>query len=123
MNLKNDGLTVGELSITIATLIIIGFIWTNLTKDKGNEEVSMIINNSSEAVHPKAASAQYEICWFLCLANVTRSDNYNFAIKGSTVKQFLDTHNILTTPANPLFPYKSVPGPLIISTLSINIGS
>ena len=32
--------------------------------------------------------------------NVTRTDNYNFAIKGSTVKQFLDAHNILTTPAN-----------------------
>ena len=48
MNLKNDGLTVGELSITIAVLIIIGFIWTNLSKDKGNKEVSMFINNSSE---------------------------------------------------------------------------
>ena len=48
MNLKNDGLTVGELSITIAALIIIGFIWTNLTKDKGNQEGSMFINNSSE---------------------------------------------------------------------------
>ena len=48
MHLKNDGLTVGELSITIAALIIIGFIWTNLTKDKGNQEVSMFINNSSE---------------------------------------------------------------------------
>ena len=48
MNFKNDGLTVGELSITIAVLIIIGFIWTNLSKDKGNEEVSMFINNSSE---------------------------------------------------------------------------
>ena len=48
MHLKNDGLTVGELSITIAVLIIIGFIWTNLTKDKGNQEVSMFINNSSE---------------------------------------------------------------------------
>ena len=47
MHLKNDGLTVGELSITIAALIIIGFIWTNLTKDKGNQEVSMFINNSS----------------------------------------------------------------------------
>jgi len=47
MNFKNDGLTVGELSITIATLIIIGFIWTNLAKDKGNQEVSMILNNSS----------------------------------------------------------------------------
>lgn len=48
MNFKNDGLTVGELSITIAVLIIIGFIWTNLSKDKGNQEVSMFINNSSE---------------------------------------------------------------------------
>ena len=48
MHLKNDGLTVGELSITIAVLIIIGFIWTSRTKDKGNQEVSMFINNSSE---------------------------------------------------------------------------
>ena len=48
MNLKNDGLTVGELSITITAIIIIGFIWTNLTKDKGNQEVSYFINNSSE---------------------------------------------------------------------------
>ena len=48
MNLKNDGLTVGELSITIAAIIIIGFIWTNLTKEKGNQEVSYFINNSSE---------------------------------------------------------------------------
>ena len=53
MHLKNDGLTVGELSITIAALIIIGFIWTNLTKDKGNEEVSMFINNSSGISYPK----------------------------------------------------------------------
>ena len=53
MHLKNDGLTVGELSITIATLIIIGFIWTNLIKDKGNKEVSMIINNSNELIYPK----------------------------------------------------------------------
>ena len=53
MHLKNDGLTVGELSITIATLIIIGFIWTNLTKDKGNQEVSMFINNSSEISYPE----------------------------------------------------------------------
>ena len=51
MNFKNDGLTVGELSIAIATLIIIGFIWTGLTKDKGNQEVSMIINNSSAINH------------------------------------------------------------------------
>ena len=48
MNLKNDGLTVGELSITIAALLIIGFIWTNLSKDKGNQEVSIFINNSGE---------------------------------------------------------------------------
>ena len=48
MHSKNDGLTVGELSIAIATLIIIGFIWTNLTKERGDQEVSMFINNSSE---------------------------------------------------------------------------
>tara|TARA_Y100001968_G_C18736698_1_gene426989 strand:+ start:239 stop:442 length:204 start_codon:yes stop_codon:yes gene_type:complete len=48
MDFKNDGLTVGELSITIAALIIIGFIWTNLTKDKGSQEVSIFINNSSQ---------------------------------------------------------------------------
>ena len=53
MHLKNDGLTVGELSITIATLIIIVFIWTNLTKDKENQEVSMMINNSSAPSYPK----------------------------------------------------------------------
>ncbi len=53
MHLKNDGLTVGELSITIATLIIVGFIWTSLTKEKGNQEVSMSINNSSEISYTK----------------------------------------------------------------------
>ena len=53
MNLNNDGLTVGELSITIATLIVIGFIWTNLSKNKGNQAISMDINNSSELSYPK----------------------------------------------------------------------
>ena len=46
MHLKNDGLTVGELSVTIATLILIGFIWTTLTKDKKSQEVSNFMNNS-----------------------------------------------------------------------------
>ena len=53
MNFKTDGLTVGELSITIIILIIIGFIWTSLAKDKGNQEVSMLINNVSELSHNK----------------------------------------------------------------------
>ena len=53
MHFKNDGLTVGELTITIATLLIIGFIWTTLTKEKGNQEVSMFINNSIEISYPK----------------------------------------------------------------------
>ena len=53
MHLKNDGLTVGELSITIAALIIVGLIWTNLSKDKGNQEVSVFLNNSSEISYPK----------------------------------------------------------------------
>ena len=47
MDFKNDGLTVGELSVTIAAIIIIGFIWTNLTKDRKSQEVSNFINNSS----------------------------------------------------------------------------
>ena len=53
MNFKNDGLTVGELSITIASLILVVFIWTNLTKDKGNQEISMFKNNSSELIYLK----------------------------------------------------------------------
>jgi hypothetical protein len=52
MHFKNDGLTVGELSIAIATLIVIGFIWTNVSKNKGNEEVSMVINNSNTLSQP-----------------------------------------------------------------------
>ena len=50
MHLKNDGLTVGELSVTIAALIIIGFIWTNLTKDRKSQEVSSFINNSVQVI-------------------------------------------------------------------------
>ena len=53
MHLKNDGLTVGELSITISALIIIGFIWTNITKDKENQEVSMNLGKSSEISYLK----------------------------------------------------------------------
>ena len=53
MNFKNDGLTVGELSITITSLIIIGLIWTTLTKDKGNKEISIFKNNSSELIYSK----------------------------------------------------------------------
>ena len=53
MNFKTNGFTVGELSITIATLIIIGLAWTTLTKEKGNQEVSMAIKNSSELSYPQ----------------------------------------------------------------------
>ena len=53
MNFKNDGLTVGELSIAIAALIIIGFIWTNLTKDKTNQDVSILTNNATEISYVK----------------------------------------------------------------------
>ena len=38
---------------SIATLIIIVFVWTNLTKDKGNNEVSMLVNNSSQISYTK----------------------------------------------------------------------
>ena len=61
MHLKNDGLTVGELSITIATLIIIGFIWTNITKEKGTQEVSRVLSNSSET---KLSKTFMEIKYF-----------------------------------------------------------
>ena len=53
MHFKNDGLTLGELTIAIAVLVIIGFIWTNLNKDKGNKEVSEFINNLSEMSYTK----------------------------------------------------------------------
>ena len=56
MNLKNDGLTVGELSIAIATLLIVGFIWTSLTKSNEKQEVSMLTENSGELVYPKQLS-------------------------------------------------------------------
>ncbi len=32
--------------------------------------------------------------------NVSQSDNFNFAIKGTTVKQFLDAHGVITSLAN-----------------------
>ena len=53
MHLKNEGLTVGELSITIAVIIITGFIWTNISKEKGNQEVSIFINNFSDLSYTK----------------------------------------------------------------------
>ena len=53
MTFKNDGLTVGELSIAIAVILIIGFLWTSLNKSKEGQEVSMFINNSSEISYPK----------------------------------------------------------------------
>ena len=53
MHLKNDGLTVGELSITILVLMIVGFIWANLREDKANQEVSKFLNNSTKISYPK----------------------------------------------------------------------
>ncbi len=58
MHFNNEGLTVGELSITIAALIIVGFIWTTLSTEKSNQEVSMFINNSSEINCPKQLQKQ-----------------------------------------------------------------
>ena len=53
MNFKNDGLTVGELSITVASLIIIGFIWMNIAKNKENQEISMVSDTSIEVINAK----------------------------------------------------------------------
>jgi len=61
MTLKNDGITVGELSITIVTLVIIGFIWTNLTKNRGDQEVSRFITNSSEISYKQFLVKKYPL--------------------------------------------------------------
>ncbi len=53
MNFKNEGLTVGELSIAIAALIIVYFLWTSLTKDKNNQDVSMLTSNLVEISYIK----------------------------------------------------------------------
>ena len=45
MDTQNQGLTVGELTIAIAILIIAGFIWSNIGKDK-NYDQSLRINSN-----------------------------------------------------------------------------
>ena len=37
---KDQGLTVGELTIAIAILLIVGFVWSNINK-RGSEDQSL----------------------------------------------------------------------------------
>ncbi len=45
MSSKDQGLTVGELTIAIAVLIIGGIIWSNLSKDKNYDQSLYIHSN------------------------------------------------------------------------------
>ena len=47
MHLKENGLTVGELTMTIAALIIAGLIWTTLTKEETSKDISQASNSYS----------------------------------------------------------------------------
>ena len=38
MNFKNEGLTIGELIVTIGILILAGLIWSNLGKREDSKE-------------------------------------------------------------------------------------
>tara|TARA_B100001250_G_C19682670_1_gene736558 strand:+ start:790 stop:972 length:183 start_codon:yes stop_codon:yes gene_type:complete len=55
MNHKNDGLTVGELTITIGVLIIIGVIWSTFTQKQESQEVSIKMTNGLEFLYHQAS--------------------------------------------------------------------
>ncbi len=38
---KNQGLTVGELTIAIAALLLVGLIWSNIKKETNGEKISL----------------------------------------------------------------------------------
>ncbi len=40
MNSKENGLTVGELTIAISVLILTGLIWTNISKKDNSNQIS-----------------------------------------------------------------------------------
>ena len=50
MSSKDQGLTVGELTIAIAVLIIGGIIWSNLSKDKNYDQSLNIHLNTISAM-------------------------------------------------------------------------
>ena len=64
MNSKDQGLTVGELTITIGILIIAGLIWSNLTKTQSQKQslsqssVSTILIKQTISVSPKSQSTK-----------------------------------------------------------------
>ena len=51
MSSKDLGLTVGELTIAIAVLIIGGIIWSNLSNDKNYDQSLNIHLNTISALH------------------------------------------------------------------------
>ncbi|KGG11266.1 MULTISPECIES: hypothetical protein [Prochlorococcus] len=42
MNSQDQGLTVGELTITIAIVIIAGLIWTNISRNQESDQSKFI---------------------------------------------------------------------------------
>ncbi len=53
MDYKSQGLTVGELTIAVGTLIILGLIWTNLGKKEASKTSSILLEPShSLTTHP-----------------------------------------------------------------------
>ncbi|KGG16540.1 MULTISPECIES: hypothetical protein [unclassified Prochlorococcus] len=48
MDFKNQGLTVGELTITIAIVILAGFLWSNIVKkDASNQSLNRYSTTSN----------------------------------------------------------------------------
>ena len=50
MNSKNYGLTVGELSIAIAALIVVVMVWSSFNKEKNDKVLSLNYNSTSSEV-------------------------------------------------------------------------
>ncbi|WP_320677312.1 hypothetical protein [Prochlorococcus sp. MIT 1300] len=42
MNFRNEGLTVGELTMAVATLIIVGLIWTTFNNQSNSSKESTL---------------------------------------------------------------------------------
>tara|TARA_Y100001968_G_C19355200_1_gene716803 strand:+ start:205 stop:369 length:165 start_codon:yes stop_codon:yes gene_type:complete len=54
--MKENGLTVGELTITVSALLIIAFIWTSCSKDDPNQETTYN-QNFIESIQVKRLNA------------------------------------------------------------------
>ena len=45
MHSKQNGLTVGELTMTIGALIIAGLVWTTISKEEASKDISQTSNS------------------------------------------------------------------------------